>query len=107
MEAGQKAVCCCSLLDGASRVPRAAEGVGACSDLALLFLFAVCYLLKSNISPDLCNEDGLTALHQVRLQDGVLPGVVAQSLVASPRHAALGSRLRSNTLTHIGMGLDK
>ncbi|NWX44242.1 PP16B inhibitor, partial [Steatornis caripensis] len=24
----------------------------------------VCYLLKSNISPDLCNEDGLTALHQ-------------------------------------------
>uniref|UniRef100_U3JSZ8 Protein phosphatase 1 regulatory subunit 16B n=1 Tax=Ficedula albicollis TaxID=59894 RepID=U3JSZ8_FICAL len=25
----------------------------------------VCYLLKSNISPDLCNEDGLTALHQV------------------------------------------
>lgn len=26
----------------------------------------VCYLLKSNISPDLCNEDGLTALHQVR-----------------------------------------
>ncbi|TFK05980.1 GTP-binding protein 5 [Platysternon megacephalum] len=24
----------------------------------------VCYLLKNNISPDLCNEDGLTALHQ-------------------------------------------
>ncbi|KAM9371963.1 protein phosphatase 1 regulatory inhibitor subunit 16B isoform 1-T1 [Phaethornis superciliosus] len=24
----------------------------------------VCYLLKSNVSPDLCNEDGLTALHQ-------------------------------------------
>lgn len=26
----------------------------------------MCYLLKSNVSPDLCNEDGLTALHQVR-----------------------------------------
>uniref|UniRef100_A0A8D0GUZ2 Protein phosphatase 1 regulatory inhibitor subunit 16B n=1 Tax=Sphenodon punctatus TaxID=8508 RepID=A0A8D0GUZ2_SPHPU len=24
----------------------------------------VCYLLKNNINPDLCNEDGLTALHQ-------------------------------------------
>lgn len=24
------------------------------------------YLLKNNVSPDLCNEDGLTALHQVR-----------------------------------------
>ncbi|KAG9340649.1 hypothetical protein JZ751_021205 [Albula glossodonta] len=23
------------------------------------------YLLKNNVSPDLCNEDGLTALHQV------------------------------------------
>lgn len=38
---------------------------GGCSDSPLSFL-AVCYLLKSNISPDLCNEDGLTALHQVR-----------------------------------------
>ncbi|KAH0619086.1 hypothetical protein JD844_018734, partial [Phrynosoma platyrhinos] len=25
---------------------------------------AVCYLLNNNFSPDLCNEDGLTALHQ-------------------------------------------
>ena len=24
------------------------------------------YLLKNNVGPDLCNEDGLTALHQVR-----------------------------------------
>ncbi|PKU33374.1 protein phosphatase 1 regulatory inhibitor subunit 16b isoform x2 [Limosa lapponica baueri] len=35
-------------------------------DLALgsLMTSTMCYLLKSNISPDLCNEDGLTALHQ-------------------------------------------
>lgn len=40
---------------------------GASSDRPLLSSsLAVCYLLKSNISPDLCNEDGLTALHQVR-----------------------------------------
>lgn len=28
-------------------------------------LLPVRYLLKNNVSPDLCNEDGLTALHQV------------------------------------------
>lgn len=28
---------------------------------------AVRYFLKNKVSPDLCNEDGLTALHQVRL----------------------------------------
>jgi hypothetical protein len=27
--------------------------------------FAVRYFLKNKVSPDLCNEDGLTALHQV------------------------------------------
>ena len=27
---------------------------------------AVRYFLKNKVSPDLCNEDGLTALHQVR-----------------------------------------
>lgn len=27
---------------------------------------SVRYLLRNNVSPDLCNEDGLTALHQVR-----------------------------------------
>lgn len=29
------------------------------------------YLLKNNVSPDLCNEDGLTALHQVTLSNCV------------------------------------
>lgn len=30
------------------------------------------YLLKNNVSPDLCNEDGLTALHQVRMPNSVM-----------------------------------
>lgn len=30
------------------------------------FFPSVRYLLRNNVSPDLCNEDGLTALHQVR-----------------------------------------
>lgn len=32
-----------------------------------LFFPPVRYLLKNNVSPDLCNEDGLTALHQVTI----------------------------------------
>lgn len=32
----------------------------------LSFFPPVRYLLRNNVSPDLCNEDGLTALHQVR-----------------------------------------
>lgn len=35
---------------------------------------AVRYFLKNKVSPDLCNEDGLTALHQVRLGSLGLPG---------------------------------
>lgn len=31
----------------------------------LSFHLAVRYFLKNKVSPDLCNEDGLTALHQV------------------------------------------
>lgn len=40
---------------------------------ALLHVFSppVRYLLKNNVSPDLCNEDGLTALHQVTPSDCV------------------------------------
>lgn len=35
---------------------------------------AVRYFLKNKVSPDLCNEDGLTALHQVRTRwDPCLP----------------------------------
>ena len=32
------------------------------------FVFSVRELLKSGVSPDLVNEDGLTALHQVHTQ---------------------------------------
>lgn len=32
---------------------------------------AVRYFLKNKVSPDLCNEDGLTALHQVSWAHGV------------------------------------
>uniref|UniRef100_A0A3Q2WKW6 Protein phosphatase 1, regulatory subunit 16B n=1 Tax=Haplochromis burtoni TaxID=8153 RepID=A0A3Q2WKW6_HAPBU len=33
------------------------------------------YLLRNNVSPDLCNEDGLTALHQVRLSVSTCPSL--------------------------------
>lgn len=33
--------------------------------LLLALPLAVRYFLKNKVSPDLCNEDGLTALHQV------------------------------------------
>jgi hypothetical protein len=36
--------------------------------LSLGFALAVRYLLMEGVSPDVTNEDGLTALHQVRLQ---------------------------------------
>lgn len=39
---------------------------------------AVRYFLKNKVSPDLCNEDGLTALHQVRL------GLLGSSALCSP-----------------------
>ncbi|MBN3298112.1 PP16B inhibitor, partial [Amia calva] len=58
----------------ASALPAAAKRhVSFTASVALLEASArndpdeVRYLLKNNVSPDLCNEDGLTALHQVRV----------------------------------------
>lgn len=55
---------------------------------------AVRYFLKNKVSPDLCNEDGLTALHQVRLGSlrprlpapGSPPGQVPHLPASPPPH---------------------
>lgn len=51
---------------------------------------AVRYFLKNKVSPDLCNEDGLTALHQVRL--GSPPGHVPHLPAFPARNPQGGGR---------------